>query len=140
MSIISDLPVIENEKRYVFTTTNNSPVSGFSKIKRRLDTAMLSIMRGEAKKAGAGEKEIEALKLEPWRFHDLRRTLASGCQRLGVRLEVSEAILNHTSGTRSGIAGVYHVYKFEEEKRAALEAWGDYVDILVKPVLDNAAE
>ncbi len=41
-----------------------------------------------------------------WRWHDIRRTLATGLQRIGVRLEVTEAILNHVSGSRSGIVGV----------------------------------
>jgi integrase len=62
-----------------------------------------------------------------WRLHDLRRTVATGLQRLGVRLEVTEAILNHVSGTRGGIAGVYQRHDWAEEKRAALEAWGKNV-------------
>src|SRR6478752_5064977 len=36
-------------------------------------------------------------------LHDLRRTLATGLQRLGVRLEVTEAVLNHLSGSRAGV-------------------------------------
>ena len=43
----------------------------------------------------------------PWRLHDLRRTLATGFQRLGVRFEVTEAVLNHVGGSRSGVAGIY---------------------------------
>jgi hypothetical protein len=41
-------------------------------------------------------------------IHDLRRTVAIGLQRLGIRLEVTEAVLNHVSGSRAGIAGVSH--------------------------------
>jgi hypothetical protein len=48
-----------------------------------------------------------AAPLVPWSVHDLRRTVATGLQRLGVRLEVTEAVLNHISGSRGGIAGVY---------------------------------
>lgn len=62
-----------------------------------------------------------------WRLHDLRRTLATGLQRLGVRLEVTEAILNHTGGSRAGIVGVYQRHEWAEEKRAALDAWGAHV-------------
>jgi hypothetical protein len=44
-------------------------------------------------------------------------------QRLGGRLEVTEAVLNHISGTRGGIAGVYQRHDWAAEKRAALDAW-----------------
>jgi integrase len=67
-----------------------------------------------------------------WRLHDLRRTVATGLQRLSVRLEVTEAVLNHISGTRGGIAGVYQRHDWAEEKRAALEAWGTNVMALVE--------
>jgi len=62
-----------------------------------------------------------------WRLHDLRRTAATGLQRLGVRLEVTEQVLNHVSGSRAGIVGVYQRHDFAAEKRAALEAWGAHV-------------
>jgi integrase len=58
-----------------------------------------------------------------WTLHDLRRTMATGLQRLGVRLEVTEAVLNHLSGARSGIVGVYQRHHYFEEKREALTAW-----------------
>ena len=61
-----------------------------------------------------------------WRLHDLRRTAATGLQRLGVRLEVTEQVLNHVSGSRAGIVGVYQRHDFASEKRAALEAWGEH--------------
>jgi hypothetical protein len=57
-------------------------------------------------KAAAASAAI-ATPLVPWTLHDLRRTVATGLQRLGVRLEVTEAVLNHISGSRGGIAGVY---------------------------------
>lgn len=62
-----------------------------------------------------------------WRIHDLRRTLATGLQRLGVRLEVTEAVLNHVGGSRSGVVGVYQRHEWAAEKRAALDAWAQHV-------------
>jgi phosphoserine phosphatase len=56
-------------------------------------------------------------------MHDLRRTGATGLQRLGIRLEVTEAVLNHVSGSRGGIVGVYQRHHFTDEKRQALERW-----------------
>ena len=52
-------------------------------------------------------------------------------QRLGVRLEVTEAVLNHTSGSRGGIVGVYQLHHWTEEKRHALDAWAAHVARLV---------
>jgi integrase len=67
-----------------------------------------------------------------WRLHDLRRTAATGLQRLGVRLEVTEQVLNHVSGSRAGIVGVYQRHDFASEKRAALDAWGAHVLAVVE--------
>ena len=61
--------------------------------------------------------------VERFTMHDLRRTGATGMQRLGVRLEVTEAVLNHVSGSRSGVVGVYQRHHFTDEKRQALNAW-----------------
>jgi hypothetical protein len=51
--------------------------------------------------------------------------VATNLQRLGIRLEVTEAVLNHTSGSRGGIVGIYQRHDWADEKRAALEAWGE---------------
>jgi integrase len=80
--------------------------SGWSKSKERLD-----------RRSG----------VSGWTLHDLRRTMATGLQRLGVRLEVTEAVLNHISGSRAGIVGVYQRHEWADEKRAALAAWGAHV-------------
>lgn len=66
-----------------------------------------------------------------WRLHDLRRTVATGLQRLGVRLEVIEAVLGHVSGSRAGIVGIYQRHRFNDEAREALAAWGAHVERLL---------
>lgn len=66
-----------------------------------------------------------------WRWHDIRRTVATGMQRIGVRLEVTEAVLNHISGSRSGIAGLYQRHDWADEKREALNRWADEVAVIV---------
>lgn len=75
----------------------------------------------------AVEKEL-ARPVERFTIHDLRRTGATGLQRLGIRLEVTEAVLNHVSGTRGGIVGVYQRHHFTEEKRTALDLWAVDLD------------
>jgi hypothetical protein len=62
-----------------------------------------------------------------WRLHDLRRTLATGFQRLGIRFEVTEAVLNHVGGSRAGVAGIYQRHDWKEEKHEALKMWNDHV-------------
>ncbi len=62
-----------------------------------------------------------------WRLHDLRRTVATGLQRLGVRLEVTEAVLNHVSGSRGGIVGIYQRHDWAAEKRTALDGWAAHL-------------
>jgi integrase len=85
--------------------------SGWSKAKGRLD---------------------EAIKIPEWRIHDLRRTAATGLGELGVFPHVIEAILNHVSGTRSGVAGLYNKAAHETEKRTALQRWSEHVASIVK--------
>jgi hypothetical protein len=58
--------------------------------------------------------------------------MATGLQGLGVRLEVTEAILNHVSGSRAGIVGIYQRHEWAVEKRAALAAWGAHVEAIVE--------
>jgi hypothetical protein len=69
--------------------------------------------------------------------HDLRRTVATGLQRLGVRVEVTEAVLNHISGSRGGIAGVYQRHDWAAEKCAALDAWASHVRSVVERSIDG---
>jgi integrase len=112
---------------FVFTTTGATPVSGYSRAKRRLDEAMIDLLNEEDQDA---EEEVSAV--PPWRLHDLRRTVATGLQRLGIRFEVTEAVLNHVSGVRSGVAGVYQRHDWAEEKRDALEKWAAAVERIVE--------
>jgi integrase len=69
--------------------------------------------------------------------HDFRRTFASGLQRLGVRLEVTEALLGHVSGSLGGIRGIYQRYDYATEKRDAILQWESHLATLLKT--SNAA-
>ena len=63
-----------------------------------------------------------------WTLHDLRRTVVSGMARLGVAPHVADKILNHQSGTISGVAAVYQRHEFMRERKEALEVWGKHVE------------
>jgi integrase len=105
--------------------------AGWSKAKRALDKAI-----GEARAKATRKSDPKPAPIEPWSIHDLRRTAATGLQRLGVRLEVTEAVLNHISGSRGGIAGVYQRHDWAAEKRAALDAWGAHVAAMIESRVD----
>ena len=108
--MLQRVPRIADSKR-VFTTNARTAVSGWSRAKAKLD---------------------ELSGVTDWRIHDLRRTVATGLQKLGVNLQTIEAVLGHTSGSRSGVVGVYQRHSFDAEKRAALDAWGTHVTTLVQ--------
>jgi integrase len=62
-----------------------------------------------------------------WRLHDLRRTAATQMAELGVLPHIIEAILNHVSGHRAGVAGIYNRARYAEEMRTALQRWADQI-------------
>ena len=91
--------------------------SGWSQCKARLDKRI----------AAAGSVT------PPWRLHDLRRTVATMmAEQLAVSPHVIEAILNHVSGHKAGVAGVYNRASYRTEKRDALDRWATHVEALVK--------
>ncbi|KSV76699.1 hypothetical protein N182_24820 [Sinorhizobium sp. GL2] len=128
VDILQSLPIIEGEADLMFTTTGETPISGFSRAKEALDEEMLKIAQEEAAERG---DDPEAVQLAPWRFHDLRRTCASGMASLGFPVHVVEAALNHRSGAIKGVAAVYIRHDYLEEKRRALSAWASLVDEIV---------
>ncbi|MGA7455072.1 MAG: integrase arm-type DNA-binding domain-containing protein [Rhodoplanes sp.] len=95
---------------YVFSLSGVSPFQNFARAKRALD---------------------ELSGVTDWRLHDLRRTCVSGMARLGVPPHVADKILNHQSGTISGVAAVYQRHDFLAERKLALERWGQHIETLV---------
>src|SRR5262249_38199711 len=65
---------------------------------------------------------------KPWRLHDLRRTAATMMAENGTLPHICEAILNHVSGHKAGVAGIYNRAKYIEEMREALVKWSGYVE------------
>jgi integrase len=123
--VIASVPRISTTE-YLFTTTGEKPISGYSNAKERLDAVI-----ARAEPTGRDGNTDETV-IEPWRLHDLRRTVASGMARLGIPVHVIEAVLNHRSGQVSGVAAVYNRHSYLLEKRRALEGWANYVEGLVR--------
>ena len=108
---LSVLNRTERRGPFVFSVFGNKPFSAFSDVKPTLDK--LSGVTG-------------------WRLHDLRRTCVSGMARLGVAPHVADKILNHQTGTISGVAAVYQRHEFWTERREALELWGNHVAAIIE--------
>jgi integrase len=108
---LSDLAIAvlgkaKKQGKFVFSAAGTHPFQDFSNAKRELDA--ISGVTG-------------------WRLHDLRRTCVSGMAGLGVAPHVADKILNHQSGTISGVAAVYQRHQFMAERREAIEKWGAHI-------------
>ena len=123
LELIEEIP---KSKGLVFPARNEGPVRGFSATKRRLDELMQEVAENEAKG--------QAVTLQPWRLHDLRRSAATGMAAMSFPPHVVERVLNHVSGTQSGLVGVYQRHEYRPERKAALIAWSAHVDAVVKAI------
>jgi hypothetical protein len=114
MEIIAGLPrLVDGHYAFASTRDGSKPGAGFVYAKQRFVDYMASP--------------------EHWRLHDLRRTCTPGMARLGIQPHVADRVLNHQSGTISGVAAVYNRFQYREERRAALNAWSGFVEGLVYP-------
>ena len=71
------------------------------------------------------------MQIAPWRLHDVRRSFVTGMADLGIRPDVIELCVNHTSGLRSGVAGIYNKSQLMPERKAALERWAAHIGRLI---------
>jgi integrase len=134
MTVIGSLPRVGDRIDFVFSTTGRTAVSGFSRAKDTIDSAIVESLR-EARGDDLGK-----IAAPNWVLHDLRRTVATNLQKLGVRLEVTEAVLNHVSGSRAGIIGIYQRHDFAAEKRDALEKWAARLAVIVGRQADGEVQ
>ncbi|MBL7099979.1 MAG: integrase arm-type DNA-binding domain-containing protein [Alphaproteobacteria bacterium] len=122
--------------RPIFTTNGETGVSGFSRAKARLEADMLKARIDLATASGTATSKVKPM--PAWTLHDLRRSCATGMARIGVAPHIIETVLNHMSGFRSGIAGVYQRHPYVEERRRALEAWAQHLQSFVDPAEPGA--
>jgi integrase len=106
---IAAVPMVQGSLVFSYTGTR---LTGFSRVKAKIDACMGAV--------------------PPWRLHDLRRSCASGMQRLGVRGEVIERCLNHLSGSFRGVAGTYQRDPLHDEMREAFARWAAHIERIVK--------
>lgn len=112
--LVERLGKMEKRGKYVFTTDGKTPISGFSKVKKALDAKVKEVRPDD--------------EIQYWRIHDLRRSVATGlANHLELRPHVIEAVLNHVSGEKKGVAGIYNRSPYEADSRRALEAWAQLI-------------
>ena len=121
----------DEQRRPVFTTNGKTGVSGFSRAKTRLDGIIFKARQVQAEAVSRDPEKVKPL--PAWTLHDLRRSCATGMGRLGIAPHIIETVLNHSSGFRSGIAGVYQRHPYLEERRRALDTWAEHVSSLAAP-------
>lgn len=123
LSEINSSPRANLRKGFVFpaarlrTAKQEAHISGYSKMKSSLDTTMGLI--GAAIDEGLDTEG----RLQHFRLHDLRRTVASGMAEEGYSPDVIDRLLNHVSGSQSGVKGVYQRYQFLKERQEAITGW-----------------
>ncbi|MCB4805168.1 integrase [Methylobacterium brachiatum] len=110
LAILEGMPRVA-ERDHAFGS-GDGPYQGFSKAKARLD---------------------KVVKIAPWRLHDLRRTTGTGLGEIGILPHVIEHVLNHVSGYRAGVAGIYQRHNYATEMREALIRWAEHVAQITTP-------
>ncbi|WP_415404081.1 tyrosine-type recombinase/integrase [Tateyamaria sp. SN3-11] len=109
LQVISDLPRIN---RFLFPSAHEKGTvfNGWGKSKARLDSTLENV--------------------EPYTLHDLRRTFATTHAKIGTPVHVTEKLLNHVSGTISGVAAIYNRHTYLEEMKVAATAYEEYLKCL----------
>jgi integrase len=101
------------DRDLVFGKPGGGPFSGLSRCKERLDARISELNNGAP--------------LAPWVHHDLRRSAATGMADIGIQPHIIEAVLNHVSGHKGGIAGIYNRATYSAEKAQALARWDEHI-------------
>ena len=120
-------PISKRADRDLVFGAGDGPFSGWSKSKSALDGRIAEARAKEISDATARQLNDIPKPVPPWRLHDIRRTVATRMGDLGVLPHVVEAVLNHVSGHRSGVAGIYNRAAYAKEKRQALELWANHL-------------
>lgn len=133
LEILSRRP--RQEDRDLVFGAGTGQYQGWSNAKASLDGRLVKATkaRKDALAEMASDKTSDAILdfTEDWRLHDIRRTVATRLGDLGVLPHVVEAILNHISGSKAGVAGIYNRAAYVAEKRAALILWANHLKKLI---------
>jgi integrase len=118
--LLTDLRAHRGRGDYVFSTSlGDRPISGFSKVKGRLDK-MIDEMRGDAEKT----------RLPAWTIHDIRRAVRTGLSAIPrVPHDIRELVIAHVP---PALVQTYDLHAYRDEKRQALTLWSERLARIVK--------
>lgn len=133
LDVLRSLPRFERRPGQIdyALSPGTTPPSGFSAAKARLDKIILALLRAGDPNAGP---------LAQWQFHDCRRSFVTNLARLGVSPVIREACVNHISGHKSGVAGVYDRWEYLDEKRVAFRLLADHINSIVSADVASASK
>lgn len=136
MRMLKELPHFQYEmdgklksSDYLFTTTGDRRISGFSKAKARLDGHILDIVR---------EDKVKGAFTEDWVLHDLRRTITTHLRKAQVSRDVCGRLLNHAE--KGVTAQHYDQFDMLPEKTHAMDVWGRTIDRIVSGKIAKVRE
>jgi integrase len=119
-AILADQPrriTPDGKVRDLMFGIGEGPFSGWSKSKQTLDARIAAV---------AGNP------LPDWRIHDLRRAFVTHCAEIGIAPHIIEAAVNHVSGHKAGVAGVYNRAAYAREVRIALDRWAEWLTAVIE--------
>jgi integrase len=87
--------------------------------------------RGQGFVAWGHSKAAFKVDIQAWTLHDLRRSVATHLAEIGIEPHIVEAILNHVSGHKAGVAGTYNRAKYLQPMKTALAMWADHIRALI---------
>jgi integrase len=141
LAIIDEFPELPG-RPYLFGRGGRTPFSGWSRSKERLDER-IARQRAEQRlrrPLKAGEEPKAEDRLKAWTLHDLRRSLVTYMadrEELGIEPHIIEAVVGHVSGHKGGVAGTYNRAAYREQKKAALQAWANWLEATVEGRASN---
>lgn len=118
------LASIPKKSEYVFTSRGTKALSNFSWAKAELNKLIVQIMLEEGKAPSSAFQKV-------WVTHDFRRTMVTHMASMKIDSEIADRILNHQSKAQAGVAGVYQKWTFLDERKHAIEVWGNHIRGLV---------
>jgi integrase len=114
----------EERERDLLFGRDAGPFQGWGRARARLDRRLLAAMCEAAREAGQDPEKVKVP--VPWTLHDIRRSVVTHMNELGIAPHVVEAVVNHVSGVaKAGVAGIYNRATYLPEKAAALVRWAD---------------
>lgn len=124
LHILESLPLFAGAD-FLFSYTGRVPAAMSAEVKDAIDKRMARTLKALARQRGD-----DPVELQPWRNHDIRRTVRTSLSSLKIPDEVAEAVMGHA---RPGIKAVYDLHHYLPEKRDALERWGSKLRSIVEP-------